>query len=123
VSLFGVVNDSISHNLNGYQVSHIETGDLNVDGNPEVYVFLRSTTPEQCGALIAYSPNNGKSLSQIYLSKIEDDEKLGQEYAGHDEMEIVEDSLCRRFPIKGTNKMQQMQYHLEAFCCPTKSRH
>lgn len=115
VPLFVVVNDSISHNLYGYQVSHIETGDLNVDGYPEVYVFLRSTTPERCGALIAYSPNNGKSLSQIYLPKIEDDEKLAQEYAGHDEMEIVENSLCRRFPIKGTNKMQQMQYHLEAF--------
>jgi hypothetical protein len=29
-------------------------------------------------------------------------------------MEIVENSLCRRFPIKGTNKMRQVQYHLEA---------
>ena len=109
-----VVNDSISNELNGYKVNHVEIGDLNIDGYPEVYVFLRPTKPERCGALIAYSPNNGKSLSQIYLPKIEDDQKLTQEYAGHDEMEIVENSLCRRFPIKGTNKMRQVQYHLEA---------
>lgn len=109
-----VANDSMVHDLNGYRVSHIENGDLNVDGYPELYVFLCSTTPKQCGSIIAYSPNKGKSLSQIYLPNIEDDEKLAQEYAGHDEMEIVENCLCRRFPIKGSNKTRQLQYHLEA---------
>ncbi|MGN1253931.1 MAG: hypothetical protein ACI4T9_05025 [Prevotella sp.] len=109
-----IVNDSLTHDLNGYHVSHIETGDLNIDGYPEPYVFLLSNTPEQYGDLIAYSPNNGKSLSQIYLPKIGDDEKLVKEYAGHDEMEIVENSLCRRFPIKGTDKIRQLQYHLVA---------
>lgn len=107
-----IVNDTLNHNLNGYKIDHIAVGDLNIDGHPELYVFIYTNTPEKYGSLIAYSPNNGKSLSSIYLSKIEDDEKLASEYAGHDEMEIMETCLCRRFRIKGTNKTRQVQYKL-----------
>lgn len=107
-----IVNDTLHHNLNGYKVDHIAVGDLNIDGYPELYVFIYTNTPEKYGSLIAYSPNNGKSLSSIYLPKIEDDEKLASEYVGHDEMEIVESCLCRRFRIKDTEMTRQLQYKL-----------
>lgn len=107
-----IVNDTLHHNLNGYKIDHIAVGDLNIDGHPELYVFIYTNTSEKYGSLIAYSPNNGKSLSSIYLPKIEDDKKLASEYAGHDEMEVVESCLCRRFRIKDTEKTRQIQYKL-----------
>lgn len=107
-----IANDTLHHNLNGYKVGHIAVGDLNIDGHPELYVFIYTNTPEKYGSLIAYSPNNGKSLSSIYLPKIEEDKKLSFGYIGHDEMEIVESCLCRRFRIKDTNKTRQIQYKL-----------
>lgn len=107
-----LVNDTLCHQLDGYRVSHIIVEDLDVDGYPELYVFTHSTTPDRYGSLIAYSPNKGKSLSRIYFPQIADDKELASEYAGHDEMEIMEGHLVRRFRIKGTDKMRQIQYKL-----------
>lgn len=107
-----LINDTLRHDLNGYKVDHIAVGDLNIDGYPELYVFIYTNTPEKYGSLIAYSPNKGKSLSNIYLPEIRDDKKLASEYAGHDKMEIVESCLCRRFRIKDTGKIRQIQYKL-----------
>lgn len=106
------VNDTLYHQLDGHRVSHIIVEDLDVDGYPELYVFTHSNTPDRYGSLIAYSPNKGKSLSRIYLPQIADDKELASEYAGHDEMEIMEGHLVRRFRIKGTDKMRQIQYKL-----------
>lgn len=104
-----VANDTLRHDLKGYRVEHVAVGDLNIDGHPELYVFLQDGTPGRYGALIAYSPNRGRSLSEIYLPPIEGE--LADGYAGHDEMEIVESCLCRRFPLEG-GRTRQIQYRL-----------
>ena len=70
--------------------------------------------------LIAYSANQKKSLSQIFLPDLKEDEKNATGYRGHDEFAVVENSLARRFPIfpeepgdtKPTGKMRQLQYKL-----------
>lgn len=98
-------------------VTRIETGDINVDGSPEIYIYARDGDGT---SLLAYSANRKKSLSQIFLPDLKDDEKNVVGYRGHDEFAVVENSLGRRFPIypedeaetKPTGKMRQLQYKL-----------
>lgn len=101
------------------RVTGAEVADLNADGSPEVYVYLRSNDASAKGALVAYSANRRKSISQIYLSSIEYDENLSAGYRGHDEFAVVETSLVQRFPIylegdgdQPTGGMRQVQYKL-----------
>ncbi len=98
-------------------ITRIETGDINVDGSPEIYIYAKDGDGTN---LIAYSANRKKSLSQIYLLDLKDDEKHAPGYRGRDEFAVVENSLARRFPIfaadpadpKPTGKMRQLQYNL-----------
>ena len=98
-------------------VTRIETGDINVDGSPEIYIY---TTDGDGSSLIAYSANQKKSLSQIFLPDLKDDAANATGYRGHDEFAVVENCLARRFPIFGedpvettpTGKMRQLQYKL-----------
>lgn len=101
------------------RVTGAEVADLNADGSPEVYVYLRSNDASAKGALIAYSANRRKSISQIYLSPIEYDEVLSAGYRGHDEFAVVETSLVQRFPVyqegdtdQPSGGMRQVQYKL-----------
>jgi hypothetical protein len=98
-------------------ITRIETGDINVDGSPEIYIYAQDGEGTN---LIAYSANRKKSLSQIFLPDLKDDAKNAAGYRGHDEFAVVENSLARRFPIfpedegetKPTAKMRQLQYKL-----------
>jgi hypothetical protein len=98
-------------------ITRIETGDINVDGSPEIYIYAQDGEGVN---LLAYSANRKKSLSQIFLPDLKDDVKNSAGYRGHDEFAIVENSLARRFPIfpedesetKPTGKMRQLRYKL-----------
>lgn len=50
------------------------------------------------GKLIGYSVNDGKSVSQVHLPEISGNKEVDIGYMGHDEMAIVENSFCQRFP-------------------------
>lgn len=114
------VNEVLKHDVTGYTVTNAEIGDLNIDGYPEVFVYLTSDGSGSYGKLIGYSTNNGKSVSQVSLPDIADNEQISKGYMGHDEMAIVENTFCRRFPIykdgdsnaKPTGGMRQIQYKL-----------
>ncbi len=98
-------------------ITRIETGDINVDDSPEIYIYAQDGEGTN---LIAYSANQKKSLSQIFLPDLKDDAKNSAGYRSHDEFAIVESSLARRFPIfpedesetKPTGKMRQLRYKL-----------
>ncbi len=64
-------------------------------------------------SLLAYSVNNGLSMSEIYLAPLSHDKKAFDKYEGNDEFRVVENTLIRRFPIKD-NKTKQIQYKLVA---------
>lgn len=74
------------------------------------------------GKLIRYSVNDGKSVSQVHLPEISGNKEVDIGYMGHDEMAIVENSFCQRFPIykdgdsnaNPTGGMRQIQYKLVA---------
>lgn len=103
-------------------VTGAEVGDLNVDGAPEIYVYVTSAGSGSYGSLVAYSPNNGKSLTPIYLPPVAENPEASPGYMGHDEFAVVENSLVQRFPVyaegdvnaEPTGGTRQVQYHLEA---------
>lgn len=115
-----VSNEALYHDITGYTVVNAETGDLNIDGYPEVFVYLVSDGSGSYGRLIGYSVNNGKSVSQVYLPDVSENTEAGKGYMGHDEMAIVENTFCLRFPVykegdsnsEPTGGARQIQYRL-----------
>lgn len=97
-----------------------EVADINADGSPEIYVYTLAPGEDRRAALIAFSANNKKSLSQITLPVLEDDPENAKGYRGGDEFAVVEGIVARRFPIfpedktrsEPTGKMRQIQYKL-----------
>lgn len=91
-------NSVIEKQIDG-SVTGAEIGDINNDGSPEIYVYVHSAGSGTYGDVIAYSANNKKSLSGIYLPPLMDDKKNSAGYMGHDEFTLVENVLARRFPL------------------------
>ena len=52
--------------------------DINEDGSPELYIYVKSAGSGSYGSLAAYSANRRKSLSEIYLPPLTDDKALSQ---------------------------------------------
>ncbi|MDX2432339.1 MAG: hypothetical protein QNK35_15485, partial [Bacteroides sp.] len=97
-----------------------EIEDLNSDGFPELLIYTQSAGSGSYGDVIAYSVNNGKSVSQVYFPPISDNPEASKGYMGHDEFTIIETSLAHRFPIykegdtnaDPTGGMRQIRYKL-----------
>ena len=104
------------------QVVEAEVADLNVDGSPEIYVYVQSAGSGSYASLVAYSANKKKSLSQIHLPDLSENAKAAKGYMGHDEFRVLESTLVRRFPIyrdgdinaKPSGGTRQVQYKLAA---------
>jgi hypothetical protein len=103
-------------------VTGAEVADLNADGSPEIYVYAQSAGSGSYGVLVAYSANNLKSLSGIYLAPIADNPRLSKGYLGHDQFALVGDRFVQRFPIytdadtnaRPTGGTRRVFYRLEA---------
>jgi len=92
-------NSPIERGIDGV-VTGAAIGDINVDGSPEIYVYIKAKDKV---SLIAYSANHNKSLSDIYLPPMTDNPKLTKGYRGHDEFMLVESIIAQRFPIYKDN--------------------
>lgn len=103
------------------QITRAEVADLDADGSPEVYVYIRSAGSGSHATLVAFSANRRKSLSEIFLPPVSDDAKAAQGYKGHDDFAVVEGTLVRRFPVykdgdsndAPTGGVRQLQYKLK----------
>lgn len=112
-------NSVIKREIDGV-VAGAEIADLNSDGSPEIYIYITSVGSGSYGKLVAYSANNKKSLSEIYLPPLSDEKVNTLGYMGHDEFAVVESSFHRRFPIysegdsntKPTGGIRTLQYKL-----------
>lgn len=99
-----------------------EIADLDANGWPEVYTYVSSAGSGSYGSLVAYSVNQGKSLTPIYMPALDELADHADGYMGHDEFEIVENRLLRRYPIyrpddtnsAPTGGTRQLQYQLQA---------
>ena len=115
-----ISNEKLYYDITRYIVVNAEIGDLNIDSYPELFVYLTSDGSGSYGKLIGYSVNNGKSVSQVYLPDISENDEVSKGYMGHDEMAIVENTFCQRFPIykegdsnaNPTGGIRQIQYKL-----------
>jgi len=114
-----VDNQAITQDVDGTVVG-AEGADLDANGSPELYVYVRSAGSGSYGSLVAYAANNRKSLSGIYLPPIADNATMAKGYMGHDEFAVVENRLVQRFPIyldgdtnaKPTGGTRQIHYKL-----------
>ena len=111
-------NSAWSQQVDGI-VTGAEVADLNVDGSPEVYVYVRSPADDATGSVVGYVANNRKSLSMAYLPPLTETPDAAKGYRGHDEFAVLEGVLGRRFPIHDergapTGKLRQLQYKLTA---------
>lgn len=112
-------NSKVTHPLTG-NIVRAQVADLDRDGSPEIYVFVRSSGRGMVGELIAYSANRKKSLSSIYLPPVSDNPKIAEGYQGEDEFAVTEHALVQRFPVydgadagaRRTGKVRQVQYRL-----------
>ena len=111
-------------------VTHAEVEDLDANGFPEIYVYVRGAGSGSYGSLIAYACNRKKSLTPIFLPDLMEDKANAKGYMGHDQFAVGEGALLRRFPLyhqadsnsklsgkpsgKPTGKTRQLQYKLKA---------
>lgn len=119
----GLENDNrpIEREIDG-AVTAAEVADLNADGSPEIYVYVTSAGSGSYGSLVAYSANRRKSLSEIHLPPVAENQAAAKGYMGHDEFAVVESTFVQRFPVyrdgdtnnRPTGGTRQLQYKLEA---------
>jgi hypothetical protein len=99
-------------------ISKVLVGDLDANGFDEIYVITTAAGSGSYGNIYGVASNKDKSVSIISVPKVsEEDIKKGgnfEGYEGHDEFEIVENSLARRFPVKGEGvTMRAINYKLK----------
>jgi hypothetical protein len=113
-----VDNSAWSQEVDGI-VTGAEAADLNVDGSPEVYVYVRSAGAGAKGSVVAYVANNRRSLSMAFMAPLSDTPGAADGYRGQDEFAVLEGVLGRRFPIHDESgapagRIRQLQYVLDA---------
>lgn len=94
--------------VDGVVVSQ-QVADLNGDNAPELYIITTSDGSGSYGNIIAYSSNNNKSVSPIYLPDLN-----FKGYMGHDRFEVKEDRIERTFPVYNDD---------DPNCCPKGGKH
>jgi hypothetical protein len=100
-------------------VFKVMNDDLDADGFDEVYIVTQSAGSGSAGTLYGFASLKDKSLNPITVPEVTEKDlaKGGQfeGYEGHDEFELIENSVARRFPIKGDKVTQRaINYKLKA---------
>jgi hypothetical protein len=116
-----ISNDPATKEIDG-RVTGADIADLDIDGYPEIYVWVNSAGSGSYGSVIGYAVNNGKSMSEVYFPEFDESKKYFKGYMGHDEFAVVESTFVRRFPIykpsdsnaEPTGGTRQLQYKLQA---------
>lgn len=81
------------------EVTDAQIADLDSDGSPEVYVFIRARDEAATGTVLAYAVNKRKSMSGISMPALADAPGITAGYAGKDTFAIENGFLLRRFPL------------------------
>lgn len=80
-------------------ITSAEVADLNSDGHAELLVYTQSAGSGSYGKVVAFSVNNGKSISQVTFPETSNNSKINKGYRGHDKFAIVNNQLTQEFPI------------------------
>lgn len=85
--------------IEDYLVVDAETEDLNLDGLPELAVYLKKNDESERGKVLAFSVSEKKTLNRVAFPSAEENPKTGNGYRGHDEFTIAETTLIQRYPL------------------------
>lgn len=91
-------NTPVSREVDG-TVTGAEVADLNGDGSPELYVYVRSAGSGSYGSVVAYGVSQRRSLGEVYLLPISEDVDASKGYMGHDRFAVSGNRLLRYFPL------------------------
>ena len=99
-------------------VTGVEVSDIDADGSPEVWVYVRTNDargfPQQ---VVGYATNRRRSMSQIAIPDEPAAEAQRAGYRGRDEFRVVDRAFVRRYPIfdragAPTGRTRQIRYRL-----------
>ena len=96
--------------------------DLDGDGLPELYVYVRSAGSGSYGSVWAWAVAPEACLSEITLPPLAEMRGADKGYMGHDQIAVAEGTLVRRFPVYRASDThaapsggaRQMQYKLKS---------
>lgn len=100
-------------------IRKVLVADLDGNGFDEVYIITTGAGSGSYGNVTGLASNADKSLTQIFFPQVEEKGlKKGatfEGYEGHDEFEIVQNTLVRTFPLKtGKTSVRTLRYGLKA---------
>jgi hypothetical protein len=113
------VNDPVTMSTEGSLTrAFLENAD--VDNTPELFLVVTGSGSGSYGEVLAFSTNGKKALTPIVIDK--PTPKTLEGYMGHDEFEVMENTLVRRFPVykagdtnaSPTGGWRQIQYKLKS---------
>lgn len=113
------VNDPVTMSVEGSLTrAFLENADAN--NTPELFLVLTGSGSGSYGEVLAFSTNGKKALTPIVIH--EPTAKNLEGYMGHDEFEVMENTLVRRFPVykagdtnaSPTGGWRQIQYKLKS---------
>ncbi|MBX3713758.1 MAG: lipoprotein [Lysobacter sp.] len=112
----GLSNKVITRQIDGV-FNRAQMADLDGDGEPEIYVFLKSADGRDRASAFIVASDQGRRMVEVPVPDLAADAKHSAGYRGGDEFAIVEKVLARRFPLhdaggEPTGTMRQMQYKL-----------
>ena len=93
---FEIINDTITIPIDGHLTAAF-IGDINQDDYPEFYLVATSAGSGSYATLFAYASYRNKSYGPIYIPGLDSALLIG--YMGHDQYEIRDNKLLRKFPI------------------------
>jgi hypothetical protein len=91
------------------RVNKAEVDDLNLDGFPDLLVYVSIAGDKTKLNIIGVSSDNNQGFRPIYFPDILDDPKIKIGYKGSDEYFLMEGTLVRRFPIYNTTDTANVQ--------------
>jgi hypothetical protein len=112
------VNDPVTLSVDGL-LTRAFLEDADGDNSPELFLILTGSGSGSYGEALAFSTNGKKALTPIVIDECAP--KILEGYMGHDEFEVMENTLVRRFPVyktgdtnsSPTGGWRQIQYKLK----------
>lgn len=100
-------------------VNKFMVDDLDADGFDEIYITTTSAGSGSYGNVYGVASNKDKSVSGVFMPPVEEADmakgKHFEGYQGHDDFQIIENSMIRTFPIKSEKATKrQVNYKMKA---------
>jgi hypothetical protein len=100
------------------RVAGAEIDDLNMDGFPDIVIFIEDGAGKK--SIFPICSQDNERIAPIFFPDILNDMELSKGYRGKDEYKLVEGVLFRKFPVypadttikEPTNKIRQLMYRV-----------